>query len=83
MKFVEIEGNKIKPVGGKRAFSVNRVAIYMVASNDWPIAEWRDENGVLQTAAVCSLNLPFAPAPKQPEPERAPPPPKNAKPPKK
>jgi hypothetical protein len=82
MKFVEIEGNKIKLVGGKRAVTVERIAVYMVASNDWPIAEWRDENGVLQTAAVCSLNLPFAPVPKpKPEPERAPPPPK--KPPKK
>lgn len=78
MRFVEIEGNKIKPVGGKRAFAVDRVAIYMVASNDWPIAEWRDENGALQTAAVCSLNLPLAVAPKA---EPAPPPPK--KPPKK
>lgn len=83
MKFVEIEGTKITPVGSKRGFNVDRVAIFLVKNNDFPIAEWRDDAGLLQTAVVAKLDIKFPPVP-VPEAPRAEAPPRLApKPPKK
>jgi hypothetical protein len=79
--YVEIDGNKIKRVDGKGVESPQRIAIYLVKGNAWPVAEWRDAQNRLRTACVTSLTVKTPPAPA--ETDDAPPPPRLApKPPK-
>lgn len=61
MRFVEIDGNKIRYVGSERATTVQRLTIYIVQGNDWPVAEWIEPGGTRHSALVASLTLAIAP----------------------